>query len=67
MEDEKSFQRGLIMMGDLPRWKKMKCLEGTTWEGSKAYYSRDGMWSPRIKYTKRVEVYNNSKCCYNIK
>jgi hypothetical protein len=22
MEDEKSFQRGMIMMGDLPRWKK---------------------------------------------
>jgi hypothetical protein len=31
MEDEKSFQRGMIMMGDLPRWKKMKCVEGTTW------------------------------------
>jgi hypothetical protein len=24
MEDEKSFQRGLIMMGDLPKWEKNK-------------------------------------------
>ena len=34
MEEEKSFQKALIVMGDLLMWKKIKRLEGT-------HYSRD--------------------------
>ena len=47
IEDEKSFQRGLIVMGDLPRWNEMSWRDDMI--GFKAHYSRDGSSKERSK------------------
>ena len=66
MEDEKSFQRGMIMMGDLPRWKKNEMSWRNDMIGLEGVLFKRRDVKPENKVYKEGEVYNNSKCCYNI-